>query len=106
MDGHAKIILGGRGEPSHLVDQHNIIGLGEDVPVSTANLNGGLVALRDGKMITLKVPHPTGFYTTGLDGASTAQTPAGKGAARGQSSGVHRGTLLPAAVRTDPGVRC
>ena len=50
------------------VDQHNTFGLGADVPVSTGNLNDGLIALKDGKMITMKVPYPTGFYAKGLDG--------------------------------------
>jgi hypothetical protein len=50
------------------VDQHDTLGLGEDVPVSTANLNDGLVALKDGKMIMLRVPYPMGFYAKGLDG--------------------------------------
>jgi hypothetical protein len=50
------------------VDQHNTFGLGEDVPVSTANLHGGMVALKDGKMIRMMVPYPLGFYPKGLDG--------------------------------------
>ena len=50
------------------VDQHNTLGLGEDVPMSTANLMGGLVALKDGKMISLTVPYPLGFYAKGFDG--------------------------------------
>jgi len=50
------------------VDQHNTFGLGEDVPVSTANLMGGLVAFKDGKMVSLRVPYPLGFYAKGLDG--------------------------------------
>jgi len=50
------------------VDQHNTLGLGEDVPVSTGNLNDGLIALKDGKMVTLRVPYPLGFYSKGLDG--------------------------------------
>jgi hypothetical protein len=50
------------------VDQHNTFGLGEDVPMSTANLNNGLVAMKDGKMILLTVPYPFGFYAKGLDG--------------------------------------
>jgi hypothetical protein len=50
------------------VDQHNTLGLGDDVPVSTGNLNDGMIAFKDGKMITLKVPYPTGFYAKGLDG--------------------------------------
>jgi hypothetical protein len=50
------------------VDQHNTFGLGEDVPMSTGNLNDGLVALKDGKMIVLRVPYPLGFYAKGFDG--------------------------------------
>ncbi len=50
------------------VDQHNTLGLGNDVPVSTGNLNDGLIAFVGGKMITMKVPYPTGFYAKGLDG--------------------------------------
>jgi hypothetical protein len=50
------------------VDQHNTFGLGEDVPMSTGNLNDGLIALKDGKMIILRVPYPLGFYAKGFDG--------------------------------------
>lgn len=50
------------------VDQHNTLGLGEDVPVSTGNLNDGLIAYAGGKMVTLRVPYPMGFYAKGLDG--------------------------------------
>ena len=50
------------------VDQHNTLGLGENVPISTANLSDGFVALKDGKMISLRIPYPMGFYAKGLDG--------------------------------------
>ncbi len=50
------------------VDQHNTFGLGEDVPMSTGNLNDGLIAFKDGKMVTLRVPYPLGFYAKGFDG--------------------------------------
>jgi hypothetical protein len=50
------------------VDQHNTFGLGEDVPMSTGNLNDGLIAMKDGKMIVLRVPYPLGFYAKGFDG--------------------------------------
>src|SRR5258707_980908 len=49
------------------VDQHDTFGLGKDVPMSTANLMDGLVALKDGKMISLRVPYPLGFYAKGFD---------------------------------------
>ena len=50
------------------VDQHNTFGLGEDVPMSTGNLNDGIIALKDGKMVVLRVPYPLGFYSKGFDG--------------------------------------
>jgi hypothetical protein len=50
------------------VDQHNTFGLGEDVPMSTGNLNDGLIALKDGKTMVLRVPYPLGFYAKGFDG--------------------------------------
>jgi hypothetical protein len=49
------------------VDQHDAVGLGNDVPISTANENDGFAALVDGKMVTLRVPYPLGFYAKGLD---------------------------------------
>jgi hypothetical protein len=50
------------------VDQHNTVGLGENVPISTANLNDGFVALKDGQMVMLRIPYPLSFYAKGLDG--------------------------------------
>ena len=50
------------------VDQHDTFGLGRDVPMSTGNLNDGLVALKDGQMVVLRVPYPIGFYAKGFDG--------------------------------------
>ena len=50
------------------VDQHNAVGLGENIPISTANLNDGFVALKDGKMVLMRIPYPMGFYAKGLDG--------------------------------------
>jgi hypothetical protein len=49
------------------VDHHNAVGFGENVPISTANLQDGFVALKDGKMILMRVPYPMGYYAKGLD---------------------------------------
>jgi hypothetical protein len=49
------------------VDQHNAVGLGENVPISTANLQDGFVGFKDGQMILMRVPYPMGFYAKGLD---------------------------------------
>lgn len=50
------------------VDHHNTLGLGENVPISTANLQDGFVAFKDGQMVLIRIPYPMGFYAKGLDG--------------------------------------
>ena len=50
------------------VDQHNTFGLGNDVPMSTGNLNDGIIAFANGRMVVLRVPYPMGFYAKGFDG--------------------------------------
>ena len=50
------------------VDQHNALGLGEDVPIATGNLFDGVHALVDGEFVTLRIPYPLGFYTKGFEG--------------------------------------
>ena len=50
------------------VDQHDTLGLGKDVPISTGNENDALLALVDGKFVTLRVPYPQSFYAKGMDG--------------------------------------
>jgi hypothetical protein len=49
------------------VDHHNAVGLGANVPISTANLQDGFVGFVDGKMVLMRVPYPMGFYAKGLD---------------------------------------
>jgi hypothetical protein len=50
------------------VDQFDTFGLGKDVPIATGNLNDALLAMVDGKFVTLRVPYPMGFYTKWMDG--------------------------------------
>jgi hypothetical protein len=50
------------------VDQHDTFGLGRNVPMSTGNLNDGLIAYANGRMVVLRVPYPLGFYAKGFDG--------------------------------------
>lgn len=50
------------------VDQHNTLGLGNDVPFATGNLFDGVHALVDGEFATLRIPYPLGFYTKGFEG--------------------------------------
>ena len=69
------------------VDQHDTFGLGKDVPMSTANLMDGLVALKDGKMVSLRVPYPMGFYAKGFDGRIDDPNAGWKGRGLWTSSG-------------------
>ena len=50
------------------VDQHNTLGLGNDVPISTGNENDALIAYVGGKFVVMRVPYPISFYAKGLDG--------------------------------------
>jgi hypothetical protein len=50
------------------VDQFDTFGLGPNTPINTGNASEGLLALKDGKWVVLRVPYPTGFYTKWMDG--------------------------------------
>ena len=50
------------------VDQFDTLGLGENVPINTGNGSEGLLALKDGEWVVMRVPYPLGFYTKWLDG--------------------------------------
>ena len=50
------------------VDQFNTFGLGRNVPINTGNGSEGLLVLKDGKWVILRVPYPLGFYTKWVDG--------------------------------------
>jgi hypothetical protein len=50
------------------VDQFDTFGLGRNIPINTGNAAEGLLALKDGKWVVLRVPYPLGFYTKWLDG--------------------------------------
>ena len=60
----------GSGEGSYYtwVDQFNTLGLGENVPINTGNQSEGLLVLKDGNWVVMRVPYPMGFYTKWLDG--------------------------------------
>jgi hypothetical protein len=50
------------------VDQFDTFGLGPNTPINTGNASEGLLALKDGKFLVLRVPYPTGYYTKWMDG--------------------------------------
>ena len=50
------------------VDWHDTSGFGPNTPINTGNASEGLLVLKDGKWVVLRVPYPTGFYTKWMDG--------------------------------------
>jgi hypothetical protein len=50
------------------VDQFNTFGLGNNVPINTGNQSEGLLALKDGQWVVLRVPYPMGYSAKWLEG--------------------------------------
>lgn len=84
------------------VDQHDTFGLGRDIPMSTGNLNDGLIAMRDGQMIVLRVPYPMGFYAKGFDGRIDDQNAGWKGRGLWAANGDRTPWLIEGGKGTRP----
>jgi hypothetical protein len=84
------------------VDQHNILGLGEDVPMSTANLNDGIAALVDGEMVMLRVPYPLGWFSKGFDGRIDDPEAGWKGRGLWMANGDRTPWLIEGGAGTKP----
>jgi hypothetical protein len=50
------------------VDRYDVLGLGANVPIASANGGERLLALVNGKFVSLRVPYPLGFFTKNVDG--------------------------------------
>jgi hypothetical protein len=50
------------------VDRYDTLGLGKNVPIFNTNGSESLMAVVDGKVIDIRVPYPTGFFTKLVDG--------------------------------------
>ena len=52
------------------VDQHNTLGLGNNIPIANGSNSDALLALMPdtGEWVVLRVPYPQGFFSRGLDG--------------------------------------
>ncbi len=84
------------------VDQHNVVGLGENIPLSTANLNDGFAALKDGKFVMLRIPYPMGFYAKGLDGRIDDPNAGWKGRGLWSTSGDRTPWLMETGKGSSP----
>jgi len=70
------------------VDRYNILGLGANVPIATANGGESLLALVNGEFVTLRVPYPLGFFTKNVDGRIDDPAAGWKGRAIWTTSGT------------------
>jgi hypothetical protein len=52
----------------NFVDRFDMLGLGKNIPIATGNESEALLALVDGKFMTLRIPYPMGYYGKGFDG--------------------------------------
>ncbi|HTV02600.1 MAG TPA: carboxypeptidase-like regulatory domain-containing protein [Luteitalea sp.] len=62
---------GGSAEGSYYtwVDWFDTLGIGStNTPINTGNESEGLLVLKDGKWVVLRVPYPLGYYTKWMDG--------------------------------------
>ena len=84
------------------VDQHNTLGLGENVPIATGNLNDGFIAYANGRMVVLRVPYPMGFYAKGLDGRIDDPRAGWKGRGLWAASGDRTPWLMEGGKGTKP----
>jgi len=84
------------------VDQFDTLGPGKDVPMATGNLNEGVLALADGKFVTLRVPYPLGYYIKGMDGRIAIQKQVGKAGASGRRQARERRSTWKAAKERSP----
>ena len=50
------------------VDRYNTLGLGPNVPIAEANGGESLLALVNGKFVTIHIPYPMGFFSKNVDG--------------------------------------
>src|ERR1043166_4182576 len=73
------------------VDQQNISGFGADTPFATGSNSDALLALntRTGEWTYLRVPHPLGFYSRGMDGRIDDARAGWKGRALYANYGTH-----------------
>lgn len=69
------------------VDQHDILGLGTNIPIATGNQSDSLHALVDGHIVELRVPYPMGFFAKQIDGRIDDPAAGWKGRALWATSG-------------------
>jgi hypothetical protein len=70
------------------IDRFDTFGLGRNVPIAMGNLNDSIFALVDGKLITFRIPYPSGFFPKNVDGRIDDPNIGWKGRALWSTSGT------------------
>ena len=73
------------------VDQYNVLGLGENIPIANGTNSDSLLALNSAtkEWITLRVPYPLGFFSRGMDGRIDDPDAGWKGRGVWANYGIH-----------------
>jgi hypothetical protein len=85
------------------VDQHDILGLGPNIPIGTGNFSDSLYAVTYGKVVQLRVPYPMGFFTKGVDGRIDDPQAGWKGKGLWVTSGNRTPAHIEGIDATSPG---
>jgi hypothetical protein len=70
------------------VDLLGILGLGKNVPIAMGNLSDSILALAEGKFVTLRIPYPSGVFPKNVDGRIDDYRAGWKGRALWTTSGT------------------
>ncbi|MBI2368892.1 MAG: carboxypeptidase regulatory-like domain-containing protein [Deltaproteobacteria bacterium] len=86
----------GSAEASYYVwiDWFDTFGLGRNVPIVMGSLNDAILALVDGKLLTLRVPYPMGFFPKNVDGRIDDPNAGWKGKALWTTTGTRTPFLM------------
>ena len=86
------------------VDQFNTSNLGDNTPVIIGNASESLLAVVDGKVVTMRVPYPSGFFAKGLEGRIDDPNAGWKGRGLWASSGQRTMAHMETGKGTKPKV--
>ena len=70
------------------VDRFDTFGLGRNVPIAMGNLSDAILALVDGKLVSFRIPYPSGFFPKNVDGRIDDPNAGWKGRALWSTSGT------------------
>ncbi|HEV2200053.1 MAG TPA: carboxypeptidase-like regulatory domain-containing protein [Bryobacteraceae bacterium] len=84
------------------IDRFDTFGLGRNVPIAMGNLNDAIFALVDGKLITFRIPYPSGFFPKNVDGRIDDPNAGWKGKALWSTSGTRTNFHLEGGTQNRP----